>query len=73
MSAVRNAASVQTVYDVAYYLLMYMRYLLTFSQALPFTLPSRFSFRKTKEAIELVRWGTRGKNFSYHEAVKVHQ
>ena len=47
MSAIINTASVQTVDDVVYYFLMYVHWLLPFVKALPFTIPSRFSFRKS--------------------------
>ena len=79
MSAVRNTASVKTVGDVSPSLLMYVRFLLPFAQAIPFTLPSRFSFRNTKEAIALVCsyfiifLGPWVRKFSYHGAVKSHQ
>ena len=55
MIAFRNTAYVQTVGDIASSFLMYVRFLLPFSQAILFTLPSTFSFRKIKEAISLVR------------------
>ena len=54
MSAVRNTASVKNVGDFTSYFLMCVHWLLLFSQALTFTLPSRFSFRNTKEAIDWV-------------------
>ena len=44
----------QNIGDVEYYLLMYVRCLLTCTQALTFALPSEFSFRNIKEAIALV-------------------
>ena len=79
ISYVRNTGSVKTVGDVKYYLLMYVRILMLFTQALPFTLPSRFSFSNTKGVIDLVCssfvivLGSTVRNFSYHGAVKVYQ
>ena len=54
MSVVIKDASLKNVGDIASYLLIYVCFLLPFSQALPFTLPSSFSLRNTKEAIALV-------------------
>ena len=51
MRSVRRTAFVHAVGDVAYSFLMYVRFLLTFAHALPFTFPFIFSFKNINEAI----------------------
>ena len=73
MSAVRNTASMQTVFDISPSLLIYVHCLLPFSQALLLTLTSRFCFSNIKESIALVCspfviiLGSTGKTFQIME------